>query len=44
VIKALLAQPAGLDVAVMIEDGESVSMLEHAGPLVGGAGSSQDVV
>ena len=43
-IKALLAQAAGLDVAVVVEDGERVPVLEHAGPLVRDAGGGQDVV
>ena len=44
VIKALLAQAAGLDVAIVVKDGERVPVLEHAGPFIGDAGSGQDVV
>ena len=44
VVQALLAEPAGLDVAVVVEDGERVAVLEHPGPLVGQAGGGQDVI
>jgi hypothetical protein len=44
VVQALLAKAARLDVAVVVEDGEGVPVLEHPGPFVGGAGSGQDVV
>ena len=38
VVQALLAEAAGRDVAVVIEDGERVAVLEHARPLVRRAG------
>src|SRR5262249_30502017 len=44
VIKALLAKAAGLDVPVVVEDGERVPVLEHPGLLVCRAGDGQDVV
>jgi hypothetical protein len=43
-IKALLAQAAGLNVAIMVKDGERVPVLEHAGPLISEARSGLDVV
>ena len=44
VVQPLLAQAAGLDVAVVVEDGERVAVLEHPGPVVGDAGRGQDMV
>src|SRR5262249_20223687 len=44
VVQALLAEAAGLDVAVMVEDGARGPVLEHPGPLVRHAGGGQDVV
>ena len=44
VVQSFLAEPAGLDVAVVVEHGKRVPMLEHPGALVRQAGSGQDVV
>jgi hypothetical protein len=43
-IEAFLPESTGLDVAVVIEDGECVAVLEHAGAFVGAAGRCEDVV
>src|SRR5262249_43314149 len=44
VVEALLAQAAGADFAVVVEDGEGVAVLEHAGVFVADAGRGEDVV
>ncbi len=36
--------PPGLNVAEVVEDGERIPVLEHAGPIVGNAGGGQHVV
>jgi hypothetical protein len=44
VVESFLAQAAGLDVAVVVEDGEGVAVLEDARAVVRRAGGGEDVV
>jgi hypothetical protein len=43
-VQSFLAEPAGLDIAVVVENGEHVPVFEHSGPLVRQPGSGQGVV
>ena len=43
VIQAFLPEPARLDVAVMVQDGECVAVPEHTSVFIGGTGDGQDM-